>query len=325
MYLKGKTVFLAGATGLAGSSVIRCLVDQYPDVQIRAAYHRTPPFVKHERVEYVRGDLRSREDCRRMIQGCDCAVTAAANTAGAQGTILSPEKQVTNNAVMDAQMLESFCLANLERVVFISTASVYQEFAGFIREDQLDLNADPPVFYLGVGWEKRFAEKLCRFLHDRKGIDIITVRAANLYGPYAKFDPAASNFIPAIIRKAVDRGDPFEVWGHAGVVRDVVYGEDFARAVVQLLDDSSIKYDTFNVGAGITTTVGEVVALALKCSGHRPKTITYLEQAPATIPFRALDCSKIREAIGWRPAKTLEEGIRETTEWWINNKDWWKK
>ncbi|TSA55000.1 MAG: NAD-dependent epimerase/dehydratase family protein [Planctomycetaceae bacterium] len=82
MYLNDRLIFLAGATGLAGSSILEYIISNHPKTKIRAAYHRTKPFIKDERIEYIRGDLRSREDCRKMAKGCDCAIIAAANTGG---------------------------------------------------------------------------------------------------------------------------------------------------------------------------------------------------------------------------------------------------
>ncbi|MHC4229621.1 MAG: hypothetical protein ACYSW0_19485, partial [Planctomycetota bacterium] len=74
MNLNSSTVFLAGATGLAGSAIISHLLELYPDVRIRAVYHKTLPHIEHKQVEYVQGDLRSLDGCRQLAAGCDCAV-----------------------------------------------------------------------------------------------------------------------------------------------------------------------------------------------------------------------------------------------------------
>ena len=74
MDLNGKTVLLAGATGLAGSAIIGQLVERYPEVKVRAVYHSTEPFIECEQVEYVQGDLRSGEVCRQLAAGCDLSL-----------------------------------------------------------------------------------------------------------------------------------------------------------------------------------------------------------------------------------------------------------
>jgi nucleoside-diphosphate-sugar epimerase len=320
-----KMIFLAGSAGMVGASILKYLLTVNPKIRIRAGYFHTRPFIKDKRVEYVKGDLRSFPDCCRMVRGCGRAIMAAAATSGAAGLVKEPAKQVSDNVLMNTQMLEAFYREKVKRAVYIGSSTIYQEYKGHIREDQLDLNKPPYPGYAGIGNVVRFIEKLCEFWHEQTGIEIVILRATNVFGPYARFDPRSSNFIPAIIRKAVCRMDPFEVWGSPRVVRDVIYSEDFARAVSAALNKESIKFDVFNIGSGRKTEVSEVVRLALSCAGHVPERIKYNGSRPTTSSFRAFDCSKAGKLLGWKPEVTLEEGISRTTEWWIKNKGWWKR
>ena len=326
MFLHNKRIFLAGATGLVGASILKNILNKYPASEIRAVYHRhTEPFLKHKRLEYVRGDLRSERDCGRMARGCDCAIMAAASTANSLLARTSSWHLIDDNVIMNLRMLEAFQSAHIKRVLYIGSATLYQDHKGAIKEKDLDLNKDPHSSYFGIGWGSRFVEKICGYWHRQDNGQMIIVRASNVFGPYAKFDPGTSNFIPALIRKAVDRMDPFEVWGSPDIARDVIYSEDFAEAITKLLDEESITFDHFNVGFGEGTTVGDVVRSVLKCAGHKPKKIVYNPSGPATASFRVLDCGKIRRAVNWRPRYTIEKGIRGTLEWWIQNRKWWKK
>jgi len=325
MALEDKKIFLAGASGLAGTSIIQNILDNYPSTRVRGTYLSTQPFLKDKRIEFVQADLRQKEDCRLAMRGCDMAILAAANTGGAHAAHDKPQLQTTDNLVMDANLLEACYIENISRVIFVSSASVYQEFEGYMKENQLDWNQDPHSAYFGVGWAKRAIEKLCQFWHEVFGQEIVVLRAANIYGPYAKFDPRQSNFIPALIRKAVDKMDPFEVWGTPDVTRDVIFAKDFARAVCLFLEKEDIKFDVFNLGTGEAVTVGDVVSQALKNARHTPKKLIYTDKAPTTIQFRALDCGKMKNAIGWTAEISLVEGLRRTTEWWTINKIWWEK
>ena len=325
MDLNDKTVFLAGATGLAGSAIIAHLLKRYPKVRIRAVHHRTTPFIEHEQVEYVQGDLRSGETCRQLAAGCDCAVMGAANTGGAAILESEPWGQINDNVIMNAQMLEAFSFENVKRVVYISSASLYHESEKQISEDDLDLNRDPCKAHYAMGWVVRFIEKLCRFWHETCDMEIVIARAANIFGPFDKFDPKTSHFIPAIIRKAVEKNDPFEVWGSPDIVRDVIYSDDFATAIVMMLDDDKIKFDTFNIGSAVKTTVGSVAGWALKHARHKPSKIEYRTDKPSTLKFRSLNCTKARELLGWKPSVSIEDGVGKTTEWWIENRNWWRK
>lgn len=323
-YLDNKLVFLAGATGLAGSSILNDILDNYPKTNIRACYYKhTRPFIKHKRIQYIFGDLKMAKDCQRVTKGCDCAIMVAAETGGAQVNVAEPWRQINDNATMNIELLRALSLNNVRRLVCAGSAALYQEFDGQIRESDLDLNKDPYPAYFGIGWVTRFVEKVCQFWHQQSGMEIVMVRSTNIFGPYAKFNPLTSNFIPALIRKAVDKMDPFEVWGSPEVTRDVIYSEDFARAILMMLEAESIKFDVFNVGSGVKTTVGNVVQWALKYAGHNPKEIKYLVDRPSTIKFRAVDCSRAKESLNWQPHYSVEEGISKTTEWWIKNRGRW--
>ena len=325
-YLDNKTVFLAGSTGMVGSGVLRCLLTQFPKTKIRALYHeKSDSLFRNERVTYVRGNLMSAETIRQRVTGCEVAVMAAAQTAGSALTTAEPWRFVNENLIMNAQVLEALYRENIKRVIMIGSASLYQDTDLPLKESDLDLNRDPHPAHFGIGWVMRSVEKLCQFWHEQYGLSVLTVRASNVFGPFAKFDPHRANFIPALIRKAVAHDDPFEVWGSPDVARDVIFVEDFARAIAMLLEADHIVHDTFNVGSGRPTRVGDVVTWALRYADHRPGQIHYNQNKPTTVKTRVLDCSKIEKAVGWKPQVSTEEGIRQTTEWWIQNKETWTK
>lgn len=310
---------------MVGTGILRYLIDNRPSARIRAAYHSTEPFIHHKNIEYVYCDLTSLDECRKIVRDCDCSIMAAGYTGGAGLTTSFLWAYIEQNLIMNTRMLEAFQLENVRRVIYVSSATLYQDFHRAIREDDLDLNIDPQNAHIGFGWVVRFTERLCKLLHEQHGIEILIARAANIFGPFTRFDPKTSNFIPAIIRKAVSGMDPFEVWGNPEVTRDVIYVDDFARAIVMMLEKEDIVCDVFNIGSGIRTTVGDVVKWALKHAKYTPKEIRYLQDKPTTAPFRLLDCSKIQGIVGWKPECSIEKGVEETVKWWYNNCSTWKR
>ncbi|CAK0749148.1 Epimerase domain-containing protein [Gammaproteobacteria bacterium] len=325
MSLHGKKILVAGATGMVGTAILARLLYHDSDLLIRACYHHTEPFFLNPRIEYVKSNIASQEECSRIGMGCDCAVMAAARTSGVGTLTAQPWQQINDNLFMNANLLQGLAMSNMRRLVFIGSATLYQPFDGHIRENQLDLNQNPPDAYTGIGWVTRFNEKLCEFWHRQSGMDIMIIRASNVFGPFARFNPQTSNFIPAIIRKAVDRMDPFEIWGSPEVTRDVIHADDFARAVVLMLERDDIHFDVFNIGSGVQTTVDDVVTWALKYADYTPSRIQYNDQRPTTAAFRALDCSKARSKLDWIPQISIDAGIKNTLEWWQENKNWWNK
>jgi GDP-L-fucose synthase len=310
---------------MTGVSILKHLLRGYGSAEIRASCHIARPLIEHKQVKYIQVDLRSLEDCRRILNGCDCAIMAAAHAGGAAFARSFPWEHMKENLIMNMHMLEACRLENIKRIVFIGSSALYQEFDGSIKEEELDFGKEPHEFYFGFGWAMRFIEKLCKLLNRRYGMEIIMVRAANIFGPYDKFNPEVSNFIPALIRKAVDRIDPFEVWGAPDVTRDVIYADDFARAIVMLVDNDRIKFDVFNIGSEVKTAVCDIVKWALKYAGYTPSEVKYLRDKPTTIKFRALDCTKAHALLGWIPEISPEEGVKRTVNWWLENKSTWNK
>jgi nucleoside-diphosphate-sugar epimerase len=145
---KARTVFLAGATGLAGHSILRRLLLE-PGVERILAGHTSygGVFVEHPRVTYVRGDLRNTADCERIMAGADLAILAAAQSGGAQEAASQPWKQVTDNIVMDAVQLEVLHKVGVRRAVYVSSATVYPETHGYLKERDLDWNQPPAPAY----------------------------------------------------------------------------------------------------------------------------------------------------------------------------------
>lgn len=320
-----KHVLVAGGTGMTGTGILRHLTTHLPTTQFRATWRNTPPFFRSPQVEWLQVDLTQRSDCEAALSGCDAAILAAASTGGASHTQVTPDQQMTDNLVMDALLLEALHRQKVVRCLYLSSATVYQEVDGAVREDELDLNQDPHPAYLGVGWAKRSAEKLCQFWHSKYGVQCVVLRCANIYGPYARFDPRRSNFIPALIRKAVDHLDPFEVWGAPTVVRDVVFVEDIARIVEQALLQTHIDYAVLNCGSGHPVTVDEVVRSVLVAAEHEPAKVVYNQDQPTTIRLRLLSCERLHDTLGVRTRVSLGEGVHRTTQWWRENRRWWSK
>jgi len=320
-----RTVFIAGATGCAGAHIVKVLLAGPTDTALRASYRRTKPFLKDRRLTWRRADLRCFEEARACVADCTMAVLAAGNVTGAAGTAALQARQVADNVTMNMNLLRACAEAGVRRVVYIGSATAYQEAAVPLKEGDLDFSVDPPAAHRGIAWGMRFIEKLCRFWHEETGIETVIVRATNIFGPFAKFDPKVSHVIPALVRKAVDRQDPFEVWGSQDVTRDVVYAADFAEALALMLEKEDLKYDVFNIGSGRQVKVGDLVGWVLSAADHRPQKITYGTGCEAAVKFRAFDTERARTVLGWTPRRGIEEGIRETVAWWRANKRGWQR
>lgn len=319
-------ILLTGATGLVGIHLAQDLLNQSKTLTIRGTWHHLEPFWHHERIQYHQADLLNSDQCRQAVQGMGSVVLAAGVTGGSHRLTTSPWQMIRDNLTITMNLLEACHQAKVKRVLFISSATtVYQEESGCLAETDLDLNQEPHPSYLGLGWAMRYLEKQCAFWQREMGLEVIVARLSNVYGPYAKFDPAHSNFVAALVRKAVAQQEPFEIWGNPEVARDLIYATDCAAALTHLLLAPEHPHQVYNVGSGTLVTVGQVTEHILRISGHQPHQRLYQSNRPQVSASRSLNCNRIKDLTGWKPRVSLEEGLAQTLAWWQENQSWWPK
>lgn len=325
MELSGKTVVITGGSGMAGSAVSRAL-NSFEDIKIRLISRNIDNYcVNQKNVEIETFDLLSTTFRRNPFEGADFAILCAAETSGLIHTNTKQFDQFLLNSQIDINSLKLATEAGVKKIIYVGTASSYQEHEGYITENMMDWTEDPSLAHFGVGWSKRVAEKFCQFLYMEKNVEIAVLRLANIYGPNAKFNPKTSNFIPALIRKAVDKLDPFPVWGSPDIKRDIIYVDDFASAVIRCLLKVELGFNTFNIGSGKIVNVGTIVDLVLKLTNHEPREIKFGSGPTSSLSFRALNCNKAENILDWKSTTSNKEGLKYTINWWMENKEKWKK
>jgi len=241
MFNKAK-VLVAGGSGFIGVNLINRLLLE--GARVRATVHRKPPVITDERIEYVNCDLTRMEDCRKAVSGMDYVFMCAANTSGAAVMASTPLVHVTPNILMNSQILEAAYFARVKKFVWMSSNAAYPPSGDRpVKEDEM-FNGDPYDTYFGVAWMKRYTEILCRLYSEKLKDPMTTVvlRPSNIYGPYDDFEFETSHVMAALIRRVVERHDPFEVWGTGDDVRVWIYIDDFIDAMMLAAE----KIDSFN-------------------------------------------------------------------------------
>jgi len=170
--------------------------------------------------------------------------------------------------------------------------------------------------YFGYGWMRRYLERLGEFVASKSKMKIALVRPTAVYGRWDNFDPVISHVIPALIRRAVEKENPYEVWGSGEEVRDFLHITDLARGCLLMLE----KYatcDPVNLGYGKAVTTREVVRIILEAAGYETATVVFNTSKPTTIPFRMVDISKAKKILGFEPEVSLKNGLKDTVEWYM--------
>ena len=311
MFYQDKKVLVAGGSGLIGSHTIEELLHR--GAQVRATIHSKEPVVKDDRIEYIQCNLTQREDCARVVQDMDYVILCAANTSGAAVMAQNPIAHITANLLINSQILEAACLAGVSRLLFVSSTTVYPAVTYPVKEEE-GFTGEPHPSYFAVGWMKRYIEKLAEFYYQRYGMKIALIRPTNIYGPYDKFDFETSHVLPALMRRAVEKQNPFEVWGDGSAVRDFMYVSDLVEALLLTLENYA-ECQPLNIGSGQPVTIKESVELILRVTGN-PATAIYDASKPTTIPFRVVDLTKAETVLGFKAKVSLEEGLKKTIDWY---------
>ena len=162
---------------------------------------------------------------------------------------------------------------------------------------------------------RRYIERMAEFVHERSKTKVVLVRPTAVYGRHDDFHPVTSHVIPALIRKAVERMDPYEVWGTGDEVRDFLHVDDLARGCILATEKYAIC-QPINIGLGGTATVREIVNAILKAANYSDAKVVFNADRPTTIPKRMVDISKAREILGFQPQFSLDEGLADTVRWY---------
>jgi GDP-L-fucose synthase len=308
--LKGRRIFVAGGSGLLGFNMVLKLQELGADY--RASYLVHPPASCLDHFE--RFDLTKSDDCLRATSGVTDMIMCAGVTSGAKRMKENPSAAILPNLEIGANLLEAAHLNKVERVVFVSSATVYQEMEKEIREDDLDLNVSPYSLYLGVGNVNRCLEQLCHFYSQKYGIKIGIVRPSNLYGPYDHFEEDRSHVLPALIRRAIAGEDPFRVWGSGLDVRDFIYVEDAVEGILRVLQNYCVC-DPLNLGSGCGVNIRDAAQMVVSLCRHSVP-LNFDANAPTAIPFRVLDMTKFTKMIGPLKQTSLKDGLQKTITWY---------
>ena len=172
---------------------------------------------------------------------------------------------------------------------------------------------------------KASSDHLVRAWHETYGLPVVLTNCSNNYGPYH----FPEKLIPVIILNAL-AGKPLPIYGNGSNIRDWLYVEDHADALLLVLEKGTIGW-SYNIGGENERTNLEMVQTLCKLldrlkprkKGSYADLITFVQDRPGHDARYAINPSRIRDELGWRPSVTVEEGLEKTVQWYLDNKDWW--
>ena len=312
-----KKVLICGASGFIGRNIFNRFI-QNPDFEVYGTYFKSTPsplLLQHSKSRLLQADLTHHGDVQRVIQGMDVVIQAAATTSGANDIVNKPYYHVTDNAVMNSFIFRACFEHKVKQVVFFSCTVMYSEQTKPVRESDFEYEIIDP--YFGIGWTKVYIEKMCEFYSKIGPTRYTAIRHSNIYGPYDKFDLERSHVFGATLAKVMkaEEGKSIKVWGTGEEKRDLLHVSDLVRLLEAVIDIQDSPFELFNVGSGNQISIGDLVEKIIKSSGKKLK-IAYDSSKPTIKTNISLDSAKARKFFNWSPRISLEEGIKETIEWY---------
>lgn len=314
-FYKGKKILVTGGTGLIGRPLVEMLLEQGAKVVIVSL---DDPSRAPKGTKFIRADLREFSNCLELCEGKDIVF----HVAGVKGSPLTAKKQPASYFVptisFNTNMMEAARQQKVKRYLYTSTIGVYSPAEVFHEDDVW--KSFPSENDRFAGWAKRMGELQAEGYKIEYGWDKISiVRPANVYGPFDNFDPKTGMVIPSLIHRAMSGENPLHVWGDGSAIRDFIYTKDVARGMMMALE-KAVNVPV-NLGSGTGVTIKELAETIARILPGGPIKIVWDKTKPKGDKKRLMDITRAKKLLGFKPLTTLEQGIKETMVWYLNNKD----
>lgn len=305
---KGAKIFVAGHRGLVGSAIVRKLRDLGHSELIlrdRSQLDLLNQSAVHEFFRTVRPDY---------------VLHAAGKVGGIWANKTQQADFLYENLMVAANVIHAAAEYGTKKLLFLGSSCIYPRFAPQPIPESSLLSSELEPTNEGYAIAKIAGLKLCSTYRSQHGKNFISAMPTNLYGQNDNFDLVSSHVLPALIRKFHDakiaNKDEVLLWGSGKPLREFLYVDDLADALVCLMDNYE-EEQTINIGSGDEVTILQLSSLVSEIVGFKGN-VVFDATKPDGTPRKVLDSSRMRN-LGWKPKHTLAEGIRNTYDWVLKN------
>ena len=302
------TILVAGATGLAGSAIVRELT----------RIGRTVVGISSKDVDLL--DRNATFNYLNKLKP-NAVIDVAAKVGGISANNNYPVEFLSENIRIQTNLIDAAHSAKVEKFVFLASSCVYPKNCPQPIKEEYLLTGTLESTNSAYAIAKLAGIELIKAYRKEFGHRWISVMPTNLYGPNDNFDLESSHVFPALIRKFIEakksNANTVKLWGTGKPRREFLHVDDLAKAIIICLDNYDADQQ-INIGSGIDLTVAELAEKIAKSTGFSGSINWDVAREDGT-PQKVLDIQKITN-LGWKPTINLDQGIKLTVEWYLENK-----
>jgi len=312
-------IFVTGGAGFIGSSFIRFVlklgrnfsVVNYDKLTYAGNLANLESVSHDPAYRFAKGDICDAAEVETAMKGCDAVVHFAAESH-VDRSIYEPAPSIQSNVNGTFTLLQVAKKVGISKFLHISTDEVYGDLpSGTFADEEHPLRPSNPY-----SATKAASDFLVLSYFRTYGFPAIITRSSNNYGPYQ----FPEKFIPLLITNAHENR-PLPIYGDGAQQRDWLHVEDNCRGILMVLERGQLG-GIYNIGG---LEIEENLNLArrlLHLMGKPESLVAFVKDRPGHDRRYALNCGKIKEQLGWKPAISLEDGLRQTIDWYQKNQGW---
>ena len=247
-------------------------------------------------------------------------IDAAAKVGGILANNDYPYDFLMQNMQIQNNLIDGALNSGIEKFIFLGSSCIYPKFAPQPLKEEYLLTDSLESTNEWYAIAKISGVKACQAIRNQYGKDFVSLMPTNLYGYFDNFDLQSSHVLPAMLRKfheaKINGNTPVKLWGSGTPMREFLFVDDMAEAVVFALENKLPEY-LYNIGSGKDISIKQLAETIQNVVGHKGD-IIWDNSKPDGTPRKLLDVSKMR-ALGWHYSTNLKEGVEKTYEWFQEN------
>ncbi|MEY8739713.1 dTDP-glucose 4,6-dehydratase [Bacillales bacterium AN1005] len=316
-------LLVTGGAGFIGSNFVMYMLRTHPDYEIinvdsltyAGNLENLQSIESNPQYRFIHADITNVEQMEQIIsQGIDIVVNFAAESH-VDRSIVSPDIFVRTNVLGTQVLLDAAKKYQITKFVQVSTDEVY----GSLGATGLFTEETPLMPNSPYSASKAGADLLVRAYHETFGLPVNITRCSNNYGPFQ----FPEKLIPLIISRALN-DETVPIYGDGLNIRDWLYVEDHCSAIDLVIHHGRVG-EVYNIGGNNERTNLYIVETILKHLGKPTSLIQYVQDRLGHDRRYGIDPTKLSTELGWQPKHHFETGIKETIQWYLDNKTWWTR